>query len=192
MVNRLLSKKFPFGIVFAFLALQMPLLALPSQVMIIRHGEKPEEGHGLSLKGRERAEALAPFFSGNSEFLKHGLPVAIYAQKISQANPSMRPMQTVTPLAQALNLNIQAEYEHAEYAKMVEAIKTNPEYQGKNVLICWEHQVIPEMTQLFGVKKAPEKWDGETFDRVWLIEFASEKEAAFKNVAQRLLFGDSP
>lgn len=179
-------------IFFAFFVLQAPLFALPSQMMIIRHGEKPEEGHGLNLKGRERAEALAPFFSGNNEFLKFGLPVAIYAQKTTPANPSMRPEQTVTPLARALKLVVQTKYEHAEYAKLVEAIKTNPEYEGKTVLICWEHQVIPEMAQLFGAKKAPEKWEGDVFDRVWLIDFLPEQKVSFKDVAQRLLFGDSP
>jgi hypothetical protein len=56
------------------------LLAEPAQVIIIRHAEKPEDGNELSLEGRERAAALAPYFLANLDLLEFGPPVAIYAQ----------------------------------------------------------------------------------------------------------------
>ena len=47
-----------------FLAFSLTFLfgeaaAQPAQVLVIRHGEKPESGEHLSLKGQERAAALA-------------------------------------------------------------------------------------------------------------------------------------
>jgi hypothetical protein len=88
-----------------------PLSAEPAKVMIIRHGEKPDEGHCLSLKGWQRAAALVPFFLGATAdecdpLPGFGTPVAIYAQKPTQGNKSLRPMQTVQGLARALQLDM--------------------------------------------------------------------------------------
>jgi len=41
------------------------LHADPAQVILIRHAEKPEQGHDLSLPGRQRAAALVPYFREN-------------------------------------------------------------------------------------------------------------------------------
>ena len=55
-------------------------LAKPGQVIIIRHGEKPAEGDDLTVKGRERAAALAPFFQDGDY-----RPVAIYAVALAKS-----------------------------------------------------------------------------------------------------------
>ena len=156
----------------------------PDQVIIIRHAEKPEHGHDLTVKGRERAAALAPFFlSGDRE-----TPVAIYAQGPSAEHPSRRPVETVTPLAHDLKLVIKTCH-RGDDAAMVKEILSQPEYDGKVVLICWSHKEIPGLATALGVVHPPE-WRGAAFDRLWIIKF-NDGQATLQDLPQRLLFGDS-
>ncbi|MGO9108026.1 MAG: hypothetical protein ACLP9L_02225 [Thermoguttaceae bacterium] len=158
--------------------------AKPAQVIIIRHGEKPDQGDDLSLKGRERAAALVPFFvSGDKE-----RPVAIYAQGPSNEHHSRRPMETVAPLARELKLEVKT-YHRNRYAEMVKEILARPEYDGKTVLICWHHKGIPDLATALGVV-APPDWTSQTFDRLWIIRLKDGK-AILQDLPQRLLYGDS-
>lgn len=172
-------------------SLARSLEALPAQVIIIRHGEKPRDGDSLNTRGRERAAALAPFFQETKEVLAFGTPVAIYAFKPSKTDTSKRSIETVTPLAEALNITINKEYVHDDYKRMVAEIKTRPEYNDRMVLICWEHHLIPEITRAFGALQSPSKWNGDAFDRLWIITFNKSGKASFQNLPQKLLFGDS-
>lgn len=82
-------------------------MAQPAQVLIIRHAEKDDaSGDGMSLEGRERAAALAPFFTGTKTVLSFGVPVAIYAQPQKHEASSLRPIETVKPLAAALKQDL--------------------------------------------------------------------------------------
>ena len=165
-----------------------PAVAGPAQVIIIRHAEKLESGHDLSPKGRQRAAALVPYFQETPEVTEYKTPVAIYAQKRTEANPSKRPVETVKGLAKAPKLNL-IEYAYEDSATMVKEINTKPEYAGKMVLICWSHGSIPDLAKAFGVKDPPH-WRDEVFDRVWIITFENGK-ATLKDLAQQLMFGDS-
>ena len=166
-------------------------MAMPAQVMIIRHAEKPPEGTQLSSKGKERAAALAAFFIGNPGLTRFGTPVAIYAAGIKDENSSRRSIQTVTPLAAVLRLKVIDTFKHNGFRQMVEEIKANPQYDKKMVLICWEHHLIPIIAKAFGVKNAPTKWSGTVFDRLWVLNFQSDGSIVL-NCSQRLMFQDSP
>lgn len=165
--------------------------ALPAQVFIIRHAEKPSHGNDLDTRGRERAAALAPYFLNAKELQRYGLPVAIYAQRPSSEDPSLRPIQTATPIAEALGLKVDTTFDHKHFSRLAQEIRTRPEYDGKTVLIAWEHHAIPELARKLGARNVPKKWDGDVFDRVWIITY-SGKQVAFQDIPQRLLFGDSP
>lgn len=167
------------------------LNALPAQVIIIRHAEKPANGNSLSTKGRERAAALAPYFMETKELLTYGTPVAIYAMASSKDHPSKRPIETVTPLSEQLKIPLKTAYARNEYKKMAEEIKNAPEYAGNTVLVCWEHDVIPEMARAFGALQTPAKWQSDIFDRNWIITFSNTGRASFLNMPQQLLFGDT-
>jgi hypothetical protein len=167
----------------------LPAVAGPAQVILIRHAEKPSEGHGLSQKGKERAAALVPFFLGRPEVLQYKTPVAIYAQKSTETHRSRRPVNTVKALAKKLELEV-IEYAHEDFARLVKEITSNRKYDGKMVLICWEHKAIRDLAREFGVKHAPKFPD--VFDRVWIISFAKEgKPPALLDLPQKLMFGDS-
>jgi hypothetical protein len=170
------------------------LMAQPDKVLIIRHAEKPDQGHCLSGKGWQRAAALVPFFLGelSDECGKpqggFARPVAIYAQKPTENNKSRRPFQTVQGLADALKLEINGR-EHDNVAEMVKEIKASATYKGQTVLICWEHHGNEDIAREFGVENPP-KWHGSSFDRVWSITFEGDK-VKLNDIPQQLLYGDS-
>jgi hypothetical protein len=189
--NFILNKKYHFLLLVAFL-FSITAYALPAEVIIIRHAEKPPVGNQLSARGMERAVALAPYFLNTAALLKFGTPVAIYAQRPNSVDSSLRPIQTCTPVANALHLPVNTTYSHDQYAKMAQAILQNPSYDHKTVLICWEHHVIPALAYSFGVKPQPPRWHNTVFDRTWVIYYNKNSSiASFQNLPQRLLYGDS-
>jgi hypothetical protein len=163
--------------------------AFPKQVIIIRHGEKPITGNTLDQRGYERAAALAPFF----EYSNTMKPDAIYAMENNSANPSLRPIETCTPTAQALHLPLHTEFSHSEYQALAKSIMSNQAYNGKTVLICWSHGIIPSIASAFGVNPEPNKWPNSVFDQIYLIKFNQQtgKVVSFTILPQKLLYGDS-
>jgi hypothetical protein len=173
-------------------------------------------GNNLSIRGSARATALPSLFvpgqtqlacdlvldldpvmfTGNYETIpikgtrpRFPTPQAIFATQRSKH--SQRPIETVTPLAIALNLPVNDGFadKDADIKQMVEAILTDQSFAGEIVLICWHHGKIPAIAKALGVAKPP-KWDGKIFDRVWQITFPKGK-ATLTDSAQMLLYGDS-
>lgn len=166
--------------------------ATPAQVMIIRHGEKPPTGEILSLKGQIRAAALAPYFSGTPELLLFGPPVVVYGERPDTKSPTLRPTETIIPTVKALKVSLNTRYTRNQFPQMVHEILTSPEFDGKNVLICWEHFMIPNIVHAFGVTPMPSQWPGDVYDRTFVIQFNKNGSVkSFHNFPQRLLFGDS-
>ena len=192
---------------------------LPNQILIIRHGEKvgdpkkdDDGGRHLSVRGSARAAALPSLFSQaipqlSCKFHAHNkgfvgeyrqipskgtaprfpTPNHIFATEKSKS--SNRPLETILPLATALNLPVcdSLKDDDAGIKKLVNAVLN--EFPGQIVLICWHHGKIPEIAKALGIAKPP-KWDGKLFDRVWEITFPKGK-AALKDLPQMLLYGDS-
>ena len=191
----------------------------PSQILIIRHGEKvgdpkkdDDGGRNLSIRGSARAVALPSLFSPampqlSCKFHAHEegfvgeyrqIPLKGAAQRFSTPNHifatapsknSKRPLETVLPLATALNLPVYDSIKDDDpgIKKLVNAVLN--EFPGQVVLICWHHGKIPEIAKTLGIAKPP-KWDGKVFDRVWEITFPKGK-AALNDQPQMLLYGDS-
>ena len=74
---------------------------------------------------------------------------------------------------------------------MIAEIKHNRDYDGHMVLICWEHKVIPDIAAELGAEEAPHKWEGSVFDRTWVLTFKADHRCTFKDLPQRLMYGDS-
>jgi hypothetical protein len=167
------------------------LHAMPAKIVLIHHAEKATQGHQLSLKGRERAAALVPYFIHGEGALKEATPVAIYTTAASKGNLSSLCIDTVKPLAQELQLSINDTFDASEFKKMAEEIKSNVAYNGKTVLICWDNATIPDLTRFFGALQSPNRWLPETYDRVWLVTISPTGKASIQNLPQKLMFGDS-
>src|SRR6266853_3476018 len=80
------------------------VMAQPAQIILIRHGEKPEDPEAvhLSKAGEKRARELVPFLTTDPEMTKHGLPVALYATKTTKHGHGQRTQETITPLSKHL------------------------------------------------------------------------------------------
>lgn len=174
--------------------------AAPAQVILIRHAEKPAEGAELSPQGFKRADALVKFFQANPAVKRYGLPAGIYAAAPKNEDSSVRSIQTVTPLARAIGVKIDDRFTRGQTNKIVRDLMEDPAYDGRMVLICWQHKNLVEIAQNLAAYNAspaavsaliPDFWPDETFDRAWILDLRNGKVSAFKNIPQRLLPGDS-
>jgi hypothetical protein len=190
-------------------------------------------GPDLSILGSARAAALPSLFipsplSGNVSQLTCKLAVGAESQftgvygssklpatesrfptpsflfATAPSNSSSRPVETITPLAQALqffnNPTLTINDSFANDSNGISGLKAEilqkPNiYGGQVVLICWHHGTIPELTEAFGVpsNELPwTKWPSTTFDLIFYITWPSETSPnALLNIfAQQLLYGD--
>ena len=196
-----MKKIFSGFIVALILGFSAAASAAPAQLIFIRHGEKPAQGNELNAQGFARANALVNYFKTNADVLDYGTPAAIYAMKPSGPTGSVRPIQTVTPLAKALGLPVISDFLKDDSNDLVNAVLNNKAYDGKMVLICWEHNAIPDIVSAFASAtntssavsaSLPTGWDGSAFDRTWILNLSDGKIISFQDLPQHLMPGDSP
>lgn len=147
--------------------------AIPARVLIIRHAEKPSDANdpNLSAKGALRANALTGLFKIHPEYASNGLPAAVYGAKYIPGKNSKRSVETVTPLAQSLGLQVQTPYVGSEAALLGDSILKSNAVDGKVVFIAWAHGSIPALAAALK-GDCPQIWDGDqVFDRIWDIEY---------------------
>jgi hypothetical protein len=172
-------------------------------IMLIRHAEKPddEDGgvdqkgkpdkHDLIVRGWQRAGALVQFFANPRD--PNGPikpPATIFATEPSSQTASKRPLDTVTPLAEFLSIDIDSDItEGAEQDLVDQAVAGTGA-----VLIAWHHEAIPKIANLILQNQtAPQKWPGDRFDVVWIFSRAAANGPwTFSQAPQLLLSGDSP
>lgn len=150
----------------------------PATILVIRHAEKPADDTDIHLgpEGKKRARALPDLFRKSARRPDpFPLPDFIFATKNSRH--SSRPVETVTPLAKKLGLDINTSFADHEFAKLVHELYTNPKYGGKTVLICWRHGTIPDLVLGLGATGVPDKWKDHVFDRVWVVTFDEQGKA---------------
>ena len=130
-----------------------PNIQGPSNIFIIRHGEKnssPSPDYSLNDNGIYRACQLINFVNTLAE---EGNPISY----IIVANPcpyntddaSMRTMQTISMVSFILNIPILVYGDDQDFSDVVNALfspnsntpNPNP-FNGLNVLFCWEHAAI--------------------------------------------------
>jgi len=160
-----------FAIVLALLA--PPQATRPAQIILFRHAEKPADKANphLSPEGVRRARKLVGFLATNPVVNKYGKPVAIFATKTTKDDDGQRTQETVAPAAAALKLAVQTPFLGKDYKQIAKLILGNPAYAGKTVVICWNHEVMPELAAELGVSPPPPAWKGKEYDQVYVISF---------------------
>ncbi|BCH08743.1 hypothetical protein MesoLj131c_30010 [Mesorhizobium sp. 131-3-5] len=91
-------------------------------VLIVRHGEKPDSGPGLSPEGEARAQAYVAYFQ---PFLLDGVafrPDMLVAS--ADSKNSARERLTLTPLSQALKLPIDQRFADKDVQALVAALSS--------------------------------------------------------------------
>jgi hypothetical protein len=164
----------------------------PAMVFILRHAEKPmdDKDANLSAMGYKRAQALPSLFllaPGSATLPRLPRPQVLFATDPSKH--SNRPIETMTPLSQALHLRIDHDFSDLDFNALAKEVLSG-KYAGMVVLICWHHGEIPHLAQSFGVTDAPKKWNETVFDQIWMLEWIDGK-VQFSILPERLLPGDS-
>jgi hypothetical protein len=179
------------------------------KIMIIRHAEKPagkvagvdeageSSGHHLSVRGWQRAGALACLFAPAQGPLQNPLlakPAFIFASAAAtdpepRDTKSRRSEETVTPLAQLIGVDINLTFSKGEERELAEAAKA---CHGP-VLIAWRHEGIPGIAKyILGAEVAPQSWPKDRFDVVFVLTLNPlDGTYSFAQVVQRVLAGDS-
>jgi hypothetical protein len=160
-----------------------------TNVLLIRHAEKPDDDDdtGLAVPGQERAQAYVVYFQ-NYAIGSHPVKLdAIFAS--SDSKKSHRPRLTVTPLAEALGLEIDLKYADKDVKGAAAAILA---LDGADVLVCWHHGEILELAHRLGAPHhtLPPKWPGDVFGWLLQLSFDGKGELSVSVVDQKLMYDD--
>jgi hypothetical protein len=174
-----------------------------TRIMLIRHAEKPDDidggvdqkgkpdKHDLIVRGWQRAGALVQFFANphdpNGPIKR---PAMLFATEPTTGSESNRPLHTVTPLKQWLNIPIDSTIAEGSEQNLVNKALAS----SGVVLIAWHHEKIRAIANLIlQNQNAPQKWPGDRFDVVWIFTRAAANGPwTFSQEPQLLLSGDSP
>ncbi|WP_460583940.1 histidine phosphatase family protein [Hymenobacter arcticus] len=154
-------------LLYALSPLAPPVLKDPTlRVILIRHGEKPDEGDNLTCAGLNRALALPAVLNR----LMPTPPNRTYVPLIGtdgKKTTSVRMFQTVTPYAVQHNLVLNSDYA----TDNIEGITQDIRQRRGTVLLVWEHNSIVEIANKLGIKEV-EDWPDTDFDSIWTITFS--------------------
>lgn len=166
--------------------------ALPKTVIILRHGEETndEKNPNLSAKGEARAKALSYLFKRGQSLEQYTHPSFLFAAGQKKSTSSLRSFQTLVPLSQELNLQINASFEKDQTQKLAQLLLTNKQYDQKVIMIAWSHKFIKDLVKSLGYSKAKD-WPSKTFDRLWVLNYNGQKNIKFQDLPQKLFPDDS-
>jgi hypothetical protein len=192
----------------------------PEAIYVIRHGEKPadpdpsshgkppdapfgvdlagnQSRHSLVPRGWQRAGGLIALFDPAGAGAKAGLrtPTVLVSpgHGSKEKTAGHRTYQTIEGLGGRLGIEIDADYEVGQEAKLAASVVGD--YSGV-VLICWEHHHIPVIASALPLVTGtviPPEWPKHRFDVVWTFTRVpgAGAEYAFGQIPQLLLSGDS-
>jgi hypothetical protein len=171
-----------------------------AKIMLIRHAEKPngdggpglmpngvENPRALTLTGWKRANALVGLFNPPDGALPRP-PLARPKSLFASGSDSLRPKQTLAPLATALNLSIRT-FLKGQEPELVAAVKASED----PVLISWQHEALPTIAGLIrgGADGVPPSWPGHVYDLVWVLDLQPSGAWSFTQVPELIMPGDS-
>lgn len=137
------------------------------RVLIIRHGEKPQDGESLSCQGENRAHQIPAVLER-----KFGKIDYIYVPTVvSRGNKTLhaRMFQTATPVAIRNHLDINSQFAGTDAEQVAQSVL---EKKG-TVLLVWNHRAIAQLAQSLGVRVPA--WQDTDFDSILVIRYAQGK-----------------
>ena len=184
------QKVLAFSIALVLLA--ATALAQPGRIILLRHAEKPESEADIHLseRGRQRAAALADWAMHSPAWETNCPPAAVFACKPTANAPSLRSIETITPLAARLQLPVQTPFSAKKFAALARQILDDPALNGKTAVICWTRDELPKLAESFGVAPGSVVCKSKSFDRLWVVTFQDARAVA-TNLPQKLLPGDA-
>lgn len=165
-------------------------------IVLIRHGEKPEQGLGqLNCRGLNRSLRLPAVIKA-----RFGAPAAIFApnpaeQKTDQgiAYDYVRPLATVEPMAIRFGLPVNAGIGVEDISKLKDKLEDKA-YANALVVVAWEHKQLVKLARSLldhhgGDARQAGKWPGSDFDSIYVVRIVRDGEstrAAFEHGHQGL------
>lgn len=153
----------------------------PAQVLIFRHAEKTgiEIDLELSDEGWERARKLAAYIPR-----AFGTPDVIFAASPSER--SVRPTQTVEPLAAATGVSICEAFGDGDGEALCKHVIGNAKSHQKRVAICWRHGELDQLAARFGAPGGsyPSPWPNDLYDLIICIDYRADGAAHARAVRQ--------
>ncbi|MGO4682846.1 histidine phosphatase family protein [Hyphomicrobium sp. 2TAF46] len=147
----------------------------PGRILLMRHAEKTGDPNDilLSPEGVVRAARLVTYIPKT-----FGRPDFIYAA--ARSKRSIRSIETVKPLAAALNIEVQHHIEDRDFKSLITEIFSKPEYRGKMIVICWHHKKLPEIASLLGAREGsyPAFWPQNVFNLILDFRYDPKSDAA--------------
>jgi len=126
---------FAFALIFVAHAQDGPK---NSVVLIIRHAEDADSGHGISPRGQEQAEAYKNYFLNLNVDSKRLEPTVILAANDSKK--SHRPRLTVEPFANAAKLPIDTRFGNNQSAELAADLRANVTGTFRLYSVPWEQR----------------------------------------------------
>ncbi len=183
-----------YSIITILLTLALTLtessLASPQKIIIVRHSDKLNAvtfGHTITLDptGYLRAVKLGFYI-----LKRYGIPdyiIASYpATKYSHHDMSLREIQTISPLSNMIasktkrRAHVLHPYKVSQYKKLAYDLLADPKFNGKTVLICWNHYFIAMLAHSLGVRQAIAKWPDRDFDTVYILRYKNNQLDSFR------------
>jgi phosphohistidine phosphatase SixA len=162
---------------------------MAQRIFLIRHAEKPDaqsrgiaqdgspDDRSLTVRGWQRAGALVARFA-DTKFL------------FASHSSSNRPRQTLEPLAERLNIQLNLAFGKGDEPRLAVAAKA---CDGA-VVICWQHEYMSAVANaiLGDSTTAPQRWPEDRFDVTWVFDLDERTGVCrFAQQPQCLLAGDS-
>lgn len=123
--------------------------AAQATVYLIRHGEKPDSGNGLSSQGEQRAQCLRSVFGADSDYDIW----YIMAEQPQSDGSQQRPYDTVEPLSEDLGITIDTSCQRDDQDCVANVVNN---YDGPgNILICWEHDQLNNIVKAINSDNDP-------------------------------------
>jgi hypothetical protein len=171
-----------------------------TNILMVRHAEKPDSGPGLAVAGQERAQAYVIYFQN---YVLNSSPLKINSIFATADSPkSMRPRLTVQPFAEAMGLPIHDQVQDQDFQTVADEILQNPQYDNSTLLICWHHGEILALAAALGVNASQlppashwpsQPWPEDVYG--WLLQLCYDATGAIIPaqtlcINQQLMFDD--
>jgi hypothetical protein len=181
-------------------------------ILIMRHAEKPEPGgdNGIDATGAPDAKSLTPrgwqragawtelFAPSLGQQRALPKPIAIFASapathaEIAAGNggsKSRRPLETITPLAAKLRIQVDLRFWKGREADLAAAISATDGV----VLVCWQHEDIAAIAKTLTPhpRGVPDDWPGKRFNVLFRFDRSAPTAPwAFQQIVAVMLDGD--
>jgi phosphohistidine phosphatase SixA len=143
---------------------------VPTQILIMRHAEKPDDptDPDLTAAGMNRANMLAAYIPRT-----FGTPNFIFAASVSKN--SARPFETVEPLSKAIGVPIDTTFADQDYGALAKTVRDDQKFVDRLTVMCWHHGNIPNMLHALQVPDGqyPDPWDREVFNLILKVTLES-------------------